>query len=1151
MSQETDNSLSGIRKNAPPRAVFHDLTTAHSSITSGIARSKGRGTSNNLSEILDEENSIMLQDLDPSRYTKEHLKNLPLPPLPAVFAEIRHGESSANPFIRQKDESSQSGKLDLRPRQECHVQQSSMFATIKNALVTISSPMIANDRSSAVSPSSWLKNNRDLKSRGKPQSSQYSTNGDNNGAPQNSPRHPHEEYNVSLGGSREGDSSAKYSGDLSSIFQSEFEEAPSRSLPPSSSPKNDSVGPISRPQSNYVLKQKGVISCAEAVRHEDFPTVLPGQEITVARQSNDVSSLPDGSTVGNIYKAYVSSDGGDEQSEFDLWPLNNGEQRYHNQHKPHCRSLLPSAHASYEPQPSALVIRKQRRAERLVTDPSGQHPKTELSNPPSIMVQRTIPCSSQGVGHFTSSGDTQNHLNITQPEHWTGLRPSMSHSIPRSNLRRSDRASVGLGDSSPPSLLTLDPNDPFQSRPIIISEHADGGSLNYVTVDRQPLERDVSNALRRVSAFSAYSDGSIASGVLRYADLDSELLSSDSVGNLRRQKLEETRVADSGNTDEKFRNGGGQFQTFYNQVAIAPKWISNHQNNAIRVPINHHKSFPHSPPHSPPTMEKSSLPNRVHATSQEPDDDFNDWETVGDSAAGLNLNGSGTPFGMLGGTIGQAGSSIANTSDDGTASSEIPEMGEYSSTERFIQHPGHIDYHGDYRVRDLKETRTPVFLPTFREHRVNGYLADSNRIRPPLTDRKTKSRPLDDSHANPFKSPPPERMPTQKARPSPTPRLLRAHKPSSVPKETLNTTESGVVKNNARSKSGLSPIKTSSKEDLNWMDDFRDPGPAIYNPGLVAQHLSPKSRPLSISSFEHVMILARGGSIPGYNPDGTRIHDIDASSNPEIDRNGQTNGPVEAHIHSTDREPRALRGPKTFVKGPPGAFFRDVLRSKPYAKSTSPTHDPERPSKTRARQGSLREYPTNTLRPLSLLPESRPFTPVGANGPNSKHAADGAYEWVYRSPLAPPKRFSSRGLYSDARLAEIEEAARNDHVEGQIHLSDSLPRTGNIGGSQKYLSQSPRMLAWSRDSPTTTDLCRRKNLSIAVLCLCNLFPPLLFFYALGKLDGIATWWSHGELTKFGKVQKRAAYIMMTCWALMTFLGLIAFLVYWFSGAHAH
>jgi hypothetical protein len=1158
ISQETENSSSGSRKNAPTRAVFHDLTTAHSSITSGTARIKGRDTSTNLSEVLDEEDSIVLQELDPSTRPIEFLKNLPLPPPPAIVPEIRCQEF-AEGFGSQERDLEHNG-LSSPTQLEARAQQNSMFTTIKNALVSISSPITANERSSAISPSNWLKNNLDFGGGVKHRGSLHPPSPGGNG-----PQTPLDKArNMNLGQSGGRQSSDGYSGDLSSIYHSSHGEAPSGSVPPSSSRQDGSIGSIettSLLRPNRIAKRDGFMTYNEAVQFEDFSSSPPGREQSLAlprqksrfgTQSDDGSSLPEGSTIGNIYKAYIGSDGDDEQSEFDLPRLNKGnKQKYPEGHQSDKQGFSSNSRAAHELQPSALNIRKQRRAERLMGNPYGEPPKFGLPAAPSLAAQHIMPSSSQGLGHSSSYGDTNNLLDITQPGHWTGLRPGLSRSDARNDLR-SDRTSPEDDDSSPPTMPTLRSNNPFpglRGPQVIISQPTDGDqSQDYSTARRQPLERDVSNALRRVSAFSTYSDGSIASGVLRYADFDSELPSSDNIGNLRRQNLDPTPASNSENAGRASSNGAGQVQGFYNQVAIAPNWINNQQNNAIRVPINYNGFFPSSPPRCSLRAINPPVQNQNHSVPRETDDDVNDWETVGESRGGREDNSNGDVFGMLGGTVGQAGSSIANTSDDGTVSSGIPEMGDYGSTERFVQHPGNIGYHGEYRMRDLKDTNTPVFLPKFREHKVNGYLADSNRVRPPPNPYSYNPRPLDSSHTNPFSSPPPERMPTQKAKPSPVQRNHQSTNQAPLSMKTLDTTQSEISKHNTQAILGSTRV---NEDDSEWMDDFGEPGPAIRNTRTRARYLS-SERPSTISSFEHCLIFARGEVVPGYNSDGTRIMDSSLDTHdPPVDSksNGraQTDGFVEAKSNGKDRALRTHNDHKPLVQGPPGTFFRDLLRPKPNAKSASQSQEPQRPSKTRQRQSSVRDYPTNSLRPLSLVQDCRPMTP------SSRHT-DGTYEWAYRSPLAPPKRQSSRVLYSNARLAEIDEEAQNDHLyEGQLRLSDPLPRSINSHGSQQYLHQSPRILSWSRDSSALTELSERKWwLSFWILVICNCFPPLLFFYAIGKLDGVAVWWTSGEITRFGKGHKRAAYINVACWVLIIFLALVGFLVYWFAfGRVAH
>lgn len=70
------------RNKTPVRAVFDDLATAHSSITSGSARSTHRSPPNKFAE-----NSIPLQEFKPARRSDQTAFNhLPLPPLPVVIS---------------------------------------------------------------------------------------------------------------------------------------------------------------------------------------------------------------------------------------------------------------------------------------------------------------------------------------------------------------------------------------------------------------------------------------------------------------------------------------------------------------------------------------------------------------------------------------------------------------------------------------------------------------------------------------------------------------------------------------------------------------------------------------------------------------------------------------------------------------------------------------------------------------------------------------------------------------------------------------------------------------------------------------------------------------------------------------------------------
>ena len=421
---------------------------------------------------------------------------------------------------------------------------------------------------------------------------------------------------------------------------------------------------------------------------------------------------------------------------------------------------------------------------------------------------------------------------------------------------------------------------------------------------------------------------------------------------------------------------------------------------------------------------------------------------------------------------------------------------------------------------------------------MNGYLADSIRTRAPQNQYNYNPTPLDRSHANPFVSPPPERMPTHRTKPRPNARNGQTNDQANHSMRSLNTTESGSSRQNTPGRSGSRRLKKAESED---MEDFGKPGPSIYTPGFRSRHLS-SDRPSTISSYEHVMIFARGDVIPGYNPDGTRIKDpgTDAEE-PMASRSKkrmQTDGFDEGQLHSR----RPLRVPsehKPLVRGPPGSFFKNILYSKTNPKTAGQSEEPRIPSKTRTRQVSARDYPTNSLRPLSLVQDLRPATP-------STRSTDGTLEWAYRSPLTAPKRQSSRLLYSNRRLTSFDKEAQvEDHHEEHRRPSDPLPI--NIPGNQRYLQDSPRILSWSRDSSARSELADRKWwLSLWVFVICNFLPPSLLSYGMGGLDRVAVWWTSGEIRRFSRPFKIAAYIIFGIWVLAIFLALIAVIVWWFG-----
>jgi hypothetical protein len=1126
--------------------------------------------SNDVSEAYEEEDSIPLHKLYPPKAKKKpipsFLNDLPLPPLPAAVAQHRytsHANLSDSALSTEDDKfaSYEQGKPPLPS--ESSGQPNSVFANVKNAFAAISSPADVS------TPPNWPGHSHD---KGKQQAPDHAKG-----------------YHSSLGA------------------------APSGSLAPNSGENNQSRNPFNR------RPKHGYDSYTQAIPFPDLKsTTAPSQGSSAQpRQStkttgalSNAASLPEGSTVGNIVNHYVRSEIIDDSasetdvhSEYDLGDGNALTQQFRNRAVDHV--VWSSSMLNGQTRLSALDVRKQRRAERLTGKSNCQPLEYALPGLPKPFA-RMDPSTSQGIGHSSSYGDTSDILGLAESSQKNQNKAKLS----RSN-GRSDHSSFAKDDSALPRNTHLDPKSPFipKSGPqVVVSKATDEediyNTFRYVNraEDRQPLEREVSEALRRASNFSTYSDGSIASSMLEhYANFQSQASSTNGMEIIRR-RIDDSSVSVL-ELDEETRRVAVQAQAFYERGAIPSIWIADNAQNQVRIPIQRHNPFP-TPAISP--EDDSNSRSEIQKEQNDAGDDTNDWETVGESAFGTDFKGS-TP-GMLGDIANRAGSSLANTSDDGTASTYIPEISNYGSTERIAQHPGNIQYFGDYRQRDLKKSKIPVFLPVYGEHKVNGYLADSNRLRAPRSPFNHSPRPLDRLHTNPFTSPPPDVMTKGSGRKH----FSSSYRDRSAPKSN-HFPPSASVKTDLSSEDGddgeqyvaprsltpSAPVRHAraafGAENYSWPfnrmnGSFTEPEPAINssNPTFLKPiiPISEQDRP---SSWQHIMAYARGDSVEGYNDDGSRK---DGASVVRIGDCGimeersftymqfspcskvETDGFVDQKTYSGKRGLNNPQERKTLVKGPPGAFYHGLTRPKT---NRSQSDRAERPARVNVpyRNTNANHYPTNTLRPLSLVPgrQSRRVTSIdispGPKGPNdnpfygpnpSMNARPDDFRYI--SPLAPPRdEMWRRGLYTKEQMATFREQAKVDGIVSR-KPQDPDTRTGlfsnrtsfksGLSVCSKHLWEAPRLFQWPREPSARTDLASRKNkISWTLLCLCNLLPPLLILFAKSYMDGIIAWWTSGESIAFPKRFKTYAWIMLGVWVLVFCCLLVTFLIVWFTTRHTY
>ncbi|ESZ97306.1 hypothetical protein SBOR_2334 [Sclerotinia borealis F-4128] len=1118
---------SSSSKPTPVRAVFHDLHTAHSSITSGNKKtlSGRRAISHNLFVPPERSDSVPLQKIERNRgaTVESFLQNIPLPPPPAALFQGRYGSDTENstPVPR-----SRSQRLPSTVKGE----PGSLLANIKTAFATITSPITPDTKDDEEIASHWPRENLNLPKgtfgKKAPGYMELLKEKDEVG-----PSTP--EARLSGRGENGGDrSSIPYQGNDFSIYHSNLGDAPSGSLPPSSH-EGGSPGDLTRTNPHNPARH----SLYTPYQGEtQSPIRKSSSETTPQRHSYDIKRAT--STVGNIYKHYLHSSGGrafdsDSEEEANEESPLRGDIAAKN---PNHRNLIEEFNLhtrlkSGEMLPSALNIKKQRNVARMAEESHGQPPTRTLPDIPILAVPTITQSVSQGTGQSSSYGDTHKLLNLTQTTK-AGSRKALEQ---RTNDVLSD------GDDSEVEIATQIHVPPFpfatpnvQSTPKVVISPADDPSVygddphwTDPVILRQPLEREVSKALRRASGYSVYSMESVSTSFTGQNEIPRP--PRPGLNFSRKLNVEDTPPSDSGSLNTEQREFVAQAQAFYDRGAIAPNWVTAQHQNVVRIPISHSINLPDSPPESP--YDRPLESSEKHTTPTEAED----WETVAESAAGaFGRARHNEPGMMMGGLVNRAGSSIADNSDDGTESTEPLHIDEYGSSERIAQHPGNIEYYGDYRQRDLKKTHIPVFLPVFREHKVNGYLADSNRTRPPQNNYNYNPQPLGKAHTNPFKSPPPKMKPSRG-------RNLNLFPPSlHTSEESADFTNS----NQGRQVSSENPGHVDDRLRFDWTSDLGQPGLAL---GGSNDDIPPLNKKRS-SSWQYVLALGEKLASPKKDPATTTS--TTSSKHKEINIELKAAGTSKSQDH------------KPFIKGPPGAFYRDLHMNSKHEPRRVSLIQANRPAKIPARNNSTKDYPTNALRPLALLASTtntpstvenrpkieQPSTPV--RGHNRKGTqSDNSNAFVYRSPLAPPKRPSWQDLYSPHQLREIRSAARADgFFESQPVLGDS-PRDSK-GNTWKHLFENPKLSPWSQNpAHIITEARRKRSISIIVLTLCNLFPPILLLYATGRMDGIIVWWTDGDFSSFALKQKRYAWLLLACWMCFIAIGLVAFLVVFFTKLH--
>jgi hypothetical protein len=372
--------------------------------------------------------------------------------------------------------------------------------------------------------------------------------------------------------------------------------------------------------------------------------------------------------------------------------------------------------------------------------------------PPAQSFRQNLAQLSDDGSFFTEDevyGPTQAVAPESMTQHPRYARQVLNNGLPRSRARNnissvrtnSDKQN-GSGSAGFPDMRSKYGPQGLRSSP------------RFITQNHQPLEQVIKELRRQSGASISISDSSNST-------VQGNRAGQGSQNPFRQQKLSRP-VSEVISVDEETRRLAEPI-IFYNKASIDPNW--NFDANGIRVPIQ---------PQPRQTQERTERPGD---TASQQGDDQEDWQTVTTETSHQEA-----PSGPR--HDNQTLSSFAETSDAGTLST-FESMSRLDSTERLVQHPG-AHYEGQYRQLNVKQGMMPIMAPNKGPYRVNGYPANSMRIRP--TQPYKAPSPLSVSHQNPFISKPPEVMsPTSR---KPTRDIGRQRKNRFQPSSSITTNES-------------------------------------------------------------------------------------------------------------------------------------------------------------------------------------------------------------------------------------------------------------------------------------------------------------------------------------------------------------------------
>ncbi|KAI9892060.1 MAG: hypothetical protein M1814_001765 [Vezdaea aestivalis] len=512
----------------------------------------------------------------------------------------------------------------------------------------------------------------------------------------------------------------------------------------------------------------------------------------------------------------------------------------------------------------------------------------------------------------------------------------------------------------------------------------------------------------------------------------------------------------------------------------------------------------HEQPRRYPTFIQN-LATRLRSDSTEfkgPEDDA-DWETVKGSRAF-----SRSLFPSRAGLVRDAtGSSIADFSDEEDDDflqqhrrSHYDDQTRYplSPLPEILQHPADDRFKHSYRLAEVAPEQEPILLPAYDFSNAARF-PNRNAMTSPVSSEvyvdKTYKHPkaLPEDHINPF-----HHSPTLgQSRASSTfddhvpmdngVAYIEADSPSVYRSKGAFSREESMrqqaVANHAvfnqRSSHGKDAIGGSFHSSV-WMDTFGDLGSEIGDESEA---------PSRNNSFSKVTVLGPKFNITG-TPGGTNMREVgsslaDISSPGPVWTSSPNYGLTPCHLE--------LSAKATPIRSPPPAHLG--LES---PESPSPTRDSPLVTQIRAQRDQL--------------------------------AADGLLPRPHKAHLQPRSAGHVRGESERPFLnLSISEDPRS------YTQTPPVPRT-----FEPFILEHAHLQRHPRDDSSHGLILwkRKKNISRVVLCICMLFPPMLLLYGYGFMDNVMISLSHGEISRFGRTEKRLALLLGWGLGLCAIVGII-------------